>query len=127
MFAVLLSGERVAVKVQRPNIQRMIETDLEILQDLARLAESRLDWADRYQIRDIVQELAQSIRQELDYENEGRNTERVAKQFEANPGVVIPKINWDYTSPKVLTMEYLEGIKLNETDKLDLVGSLVRC
>jgi ubiquinone biosynthesis protein len=43
MFAVLLSGERVAVKVQRPNIQRMIETDLEILQDLARLAESRLD------------------------------------------------------------------------------------
>ncbi|WP_160720423.1 2-polyprenylphenol 6-hydroxylase [Bacillus sp. USDA818B3_A] len=120
--AVLSTGERVAVKVQRPNIQPMIETDLEILQDLARLAESRLDWAVRYQIRDIVSELAASIRLELDYENEGRNTERIARQFEQNPKVMIPKIHWDYTTPKVLTMDYMEGIKLNETAKLEQAG-----
>ncbi|MED4225252.1 2-polyprenylphenol 6-hydroxylase [Neobacillus cucumis] len=121
-YASLLSGERVAVKVQRPNIQHMIETDLEILQDLARLAESRLEWAIRYQIREIVTELAQSIRQELDYENEGRNSERIARQFKDNPKVTIPKINWDYTTSKVLTMEYIEGIKLNETEKLERDG-----
>ncbi|WHY77102.1 AarF/ABC1/UbiB kinase family protein [Neobacillus sp. WH10] len=117
-YAVLKTGERVAVKIQRPNIRTMIETDLEIMQDLARLAEARLGWAERYQICDIVDELAQSIRQELDYENEGRNAEKFAKQFHDNPHVLIPKIYWEYTTSKVLTMEYMEGINLNVAKKL---------
>lgn len=120
--AFLLTGERVAVKIQRPHIHQLIETDLEILQDLARLAEARLEWAERYQIREIVAELVHSIRLELDYENEGRNTERIARQFKNNPNVVIPKIFWEYTTTKVLTMEYVEGIKLNEIEKLQSGG-----
>lgn len=121
-YAVLLTGERVAVKIQRPSIKQVIETDLEILQDLARLAESRLDWADRYHIRDMVEEFARSIREELDYENEGRNSERIANQFKNNPMVLIPKIFWEYSTSKVLTMEYIEGIKLNEEEKLQQEG-----
>ncbi|MCL6571640.1 MAG: AarF/ABC1/UbiB kinase family protein [Bacillus sp. (in: Bacteria)] len=121
-YAVLLTGERVAVKIQRPRINEVIETDLEILQDLARLAESRLDWAERYQIRDIVEELRKSLRMELDYVSEGRNSEKIAKQFKNNPKIVIPKIYWENTTSKVLTMEFIEGIKLNEASMLHQAG-----
>ncbi|MDR7076554.1 ubiquinone biosynthesis protein [Neobacillus niacini] len=120
--AVLLTGERVAVKIQRPNIISVIETDLEILQDLARLAESRIDWVERYQIRTIVEELSRSLREELDYENEGRNAEKIDKQFRNDSKVHIPKVYWEYTTKKVLTMEFIDGVKLNEIDMLDQVG-----
>lgn len=119
---VLLTGERVAVKIQRPNIKSVIETDLEILQDLARLAETRLDWAERYQIRTIVEELATSLREELDYEKEGRNAEKIAKQFKNDPNVLIPKVYWELTTSKVLTMEFIDGIKLNDLDQLQENG-----
>lgn len=121
-FAVLNSGERVAVKVQRPNIRNIIETDLEILQELAMLAELRLKWAARYQIRDMVEEFSMSLRAELDYTIEGRNAEKVDKQFENDPKIRIPKVYWDYSTQKVLTMEYVEGTKLNEIKKIDFKG-----
>jgi ubiquinone biosynthesis protein len=121
-YAVLTAGEQVAVKVQRPKLKHLIETDLEILKELARLADSRLEWARRYQVRDIVDELAMSIRRELDFEMEARNTEKIAAKFKDNPKVVIPKVFWDYTSAKVLTMEFIDGITLNEEEKLQKLG-----
>jgi ubiquinone biosynthesis protein len=122
-YAVLKTGEAVAIKIQRPNMKGTIETDLEILQDLALLAEQRLDWAAHYQIRDIVDELAKSLLEELDYSIEGRNSEKIAYQFKNDPGIVIPKVYWEYTTKKVLTMEYVEGIKLNEAEKLKEAGN----
>lgn len=122
-YAVLKTGEPVAIKIQRPNMKGTIETDLEILQDLALLAEQRLDWAAHYQIRDIVDELAKSLLEELDYSIEGRNSEKIANQFKNDPGIVIPKVYWEYTTKKVLTMEYVEGIKLNEAEKLKEAGN----
>ncbi|WP_462409025.1 ABC1 kinase family protein [Neobacillus sp. Marseille-QA0830] len=120
--AVLMTGERVAVKIQRPNMDTVIGTDLEILQDLARLAENRLEWARKYQVRDVVEQLAQSLKQELEYENEARNSERIARQFENDPKVIIPKVYWEYTTSKVLTMEFIEGIKLNQEKALQEAG-----
>jgi ubiquinone biosynthesis protein len=122
-YAVLKTGEPVAIKIQRPNMRKTIETDLEILQDLALLAEQRLDWAAHYQIRDIVDELAKSLLEELDYTIEGRNSEKIAKQFKDDSKIFIPKVFWDYTTKKVLTMEYVEGIKLNEAEKLKEAGN----
>ncbi|MCQ6279197.1 AarF/ABC1/UbiB kinase family protein [Bacillus sp. EB600] len=122
-YALLKTGEKVAIKVQRPNMKPSIETDLEILQDLALLAEQRLAWAAHYQIRDIVDELAKSLLEELDYTIEGRNSEKIARQFVDDPNIVIPKVYWDYTTKKVLTMEYVEGIKLNEAEKLKQAGN----
>ncbi|MFZ7102528.1 MAG: ABC1 kinase family protein [Peptococcaceae bacterium] len=118
-FGVLKSGEQVAVKVQRPNIRNIVETDLEILQELAILAEFRLKWASRYQVRDIVEEFSKSLRAELDYTIEGQNAERIAKQFAKDPKICIPGVYWDYSTPKVLTMEYVEGIKLQEVKNPD--------
>jgi ubiquinone biosynthesis protein len=122
-YGVLKTGEKVAVKVQRPKIRAVIETDLEILHDLALLAEQRLEWAARYQVRDIVEEFSMSLLEEVDYTIEGRNAERISRQFVENPKVIIPKVYWDYTTKKVLTMEYVEGTKLNETEKLRQMGN----
>lgn len=120
--AVLSTGERVAVKVQRPQIVSMIETDLEILHDLASLAERRLVWANLYQIGDMVEEFARSLRAELDYMIEGRNAEKIARQFGKDPRTHIPKIYWDFTTKKILTMEFVQGVKLNDIEKLLELG-----
>jgi ubiquinone biosynthesis protein len=120
--AILHSGEKVAVKIQRPHIAAIIETDLEILQDLTVLAERRLEWAAQYRIRDILDELSKSLRLELDYTVEARNAEKFSKQFQSDPTIYVPKVLWDYSTKKVLTMEYVEGIKLGELERLKQGG-----
>ena len=132
--ARLCSGERVAVKVQRPRIKALVETDLEILLDLATLAERHVEQMERLQLRDVVEEFAKALRNELDYTIEARNAEKIAKQFRDDPNIHIPEIFWDYSTPKVLTMEYVEGQKLNRVaelagqpfDRKELAERLVR-
>lgn len=120
--ATLHTGEKVAIKVQRPQVKQVMETDLEILQELARVADARIEWARRYQVREIMEEIGNSLRLELDYKIEARNSEKIANQFTANPKVLIPKIHWEYTTEKMITMEYIEGIKLNEEERLHQAG-----
>ena len=115
--AQLRTGELVAVKVQRPQIKAMIETDLEILLDLATLAEHRMERMERLQLRDVVEEFAKSLRNELDYSIEARNAEKIAKQFKKDPTIHIPAIYWDYSTRTVLTMEFVEGLKLNQFEE----------
>ncbi|MGG4265916.1 ABC1 kinase family protein [Peribacillus simplex] len=120
--ARLPSQEVVAIKVQRPDILPTVETDLEILDDLARLMEARISWARRYQIRKMIDEFAKSLRAELDYSSEGRNGERIAKQFIDDQGFKIPRIHWEYSTKRVLTMEFIQGIKINHYKQLDDEG-----
>lgn len=120
--AQLRTGQAVAVKVQRPRIKAMIETDLEILLDLATLAEHRMERMERLQLREVVEEFAKSLRNELDYTIEGRNAEKIAKQFKNDPKIYIPSIYWDYTTRTVLTMEFVEGLKLNQFEMLERKG-----
>ncbi|GGE33734.1 ABC transporter [Pullulanibacillus camelliae] len=112
--ATLKSGETVAVKVRRPYIEKQIDTDIEILRDLARLVEQRFDWARHYQIRDIIDELSEAIKSEMDYSQEGRNAEKIAKQFVNDEHIIIPKVYWDFTSKRVLTMSYITGKKYTD-------------
>lgn len=120
--AHLFTGEEVAVKVQRPDIRSIMDTDLEILHDLARVVENRVEWARRYRLREMIEEFSLSLHNELDYEVEGRNGERVARQFENDSIIHIPKIYWDLTSKKVLTMEMIKGIKVTHIEELDEKG-----
>ncbi len=120
--AVLKDGTAVAVKVQRPDIHALIETDLDILAEWARLAENRLDWARNYRLRDIVDELGRALRAELDYGTEARNAEKFANQRKTWKHVHVPAIYWDYCTKRVLTMGYIEGIKLSDMEKLDRAG-----
>ncbi|GIN20976.1 MAG TPA: AarF/ABC1/UbiB kinase family protein [Bacillus bacterium] len=120
--AQLFSGEEVAVKVQRPDIRAIIDIDLEILHDLARVIEKRVEWARRYRVREMIEEFSLSLQNELDYEVEGRNGERIATQFKNVESIHIPKIHWELTSKKVLTMEMIKGIKVTQVDELDKNG-----
>ncbi|MEI2357042.1 AarF/ABC1/UbiB kinase family protein [Mesobacillus zeae] len=115
--AVLKDGSSVMVKVQRPGIKKNIFTDLQIMRDLSRLLEQRYDWARHYHLADMVDELAESIKKELDYLEEARNTETIGMQFDNHEKIKVPNIHWDYTTAYVLTMEKLTGIKLTELDR----------
>src|SRR5437764_991796 len=110
--AVLPNGDRVAVKVQRPNAPRQIEADLALLYQAARLAKERVRALDFIDPRQIVDEFARSIRQELDYQLEARNAEAFRRNFAGDPHVKIPRVYWSYTRERVLTLELLEGIQL---------------
>lgn len=112
--AVLPSGETVMVKVQRPGIKHVVHTDLEILRDISKLIEQRYDWAQYYNLTDMVAELSESIRKELDYTEEARNSEMIQWQFEECESIKIPLIHPEFTTSQILTMEKIDGVKLNE-------------
>ena len=110
--AVLPNGRRVAVKVQRPNAPRQIEADIALLYQAAKLAKERVRRLDFIDTRGIVDEFARFIRQELDYRTEARNADTFRRHFAGHPRVRIPRVYWGYTRPRVLTLEFLEGIQL---------------
>jgi ubiquinone biosynthesis protein len=114
--AVLPNGRRVVVKVQRPGAPRQIEADLALLYQAARIAKERIRALDFIDARELVDEFARSIRQELDYRLEARNAERFRHDFAGDPHVAVPRVYWSYTRARVLTLEYLEGITLNDLD-----------
>jgi ubiquinone biosynthesis protein len=117
-YGRLKTGQAVAVKVQRPMVDQMIELDLEILGELASIAERRLGWVAHYQIRQMIEELSKSMREELNYTHEGRNADTIARLFAGRPNVHIPKVYWDYTTSKVLMLEFVDGISLNQPEML---------
>ncbi|WP_085520580.1 ABC1 kinase family protein [Tuberibacillus sp. Marseille-P3662] len=116
--ATLQTGEDVVVKVRRPRIEAQVENDIEILRDLARLVEQHFSWARHYQLRDIVDEVATAIKNEMDYTQEGRNTEKVGQQFANDRNILIPSVYWEYSTKKVLTTSFIEGKKLRALEDL---------
>lgn len=116
--ACLFSGEEVVVKVQRPNLEELVETDLEILFEVARLAERHTSWGRLYDLSGMVEEFAETLHREMDYRAEARHAERFRQNLADMPQVYIPRIYWDYTTRRVLTMENVTGVKLNEKSRL---------
>lgn len=112
--AVLKSGARVVLKVQRPGIEKVIERDLLILADMGRLLEKRTAWGRLYKLSEIVDELSTALRKELKFDQEGRNADTFYRNYRHDPHVLIPRVYWEYSSRQVLTMEYLEGIKISD-------------
>ena len=117
-----ISGDEVAVKVQRQGVDAVIETDIRILYDLAGLSERHLSESRHVQPTRLVDEFARTIRRELDFVREGRNMDRFRNYFAGTSTVYIPKVYWDLTAPKVLTTEYIEGIKISDLQLLDAAG-----
>ncbi len=114
----LHTGELVAIKVQRPGVARIVQRDLEILQDLIGIAKRHMDWVSQYNISEIIDEFSKSMRAELDYNVEGRNMERLGQNFANNRRIHIPKTFWNYTSARVLTMEFVDGIHMGKPDEI---------
>ena len=114
--ALLPNGERVAVKVQRPNAPRQIESDIALLFQAARLAKERVRALDFIDAEQVVDEFARSIRSELDYRAEARNAEAFRRNFAGREDVKIPRVYWTYTRRRLLVLELLEGTELANFD-----------
>ncbi|MCR3923236.1 MAG: AarF/ABC1/UbiB kinase family protein [Firmicutes bacterium] len=120
--AQLHSGAHVVVKVRRPHIIQQMEMDLDILFNIAKLAEKRTSWGQMYHLGDIALELQRSVADELDYLVEAENADQMRTNFKNNNDVIIPKIHWAQTTSAVLTMERVEGEKLISPDDLREAG-----
>lgn len=120
--AVLKSGEPVAVKFRRPGIRGLIEVDLEIMLHLATLAERHVEELAPHRPVKIVEEFARTLEKEIDFKMEAANIERIAGHFGDDATVYIPKVYREVTTARVLTTEYVEGIKISKIKDLDAAG-----
>ncbi|MBP1909764.1 ABC1 kinase family protein [Methanolobus bombayensis] len=120
--AKLKGGDDVVVKVQRPGIKKIINSDLDIMYSIAHFAEEHLPEAKLYQPVGIVEEFERTIKSEMDYTQEGRNADHFGRNFRDDPRIYIPEVYWDYTSAKVLTLEFIDGVKSNSFKELDRMG-----
>lgn len=120
--ARLLDMTPVMVKVQRPKIVHRVQSDIEIIREIARLIESRISWGKRYGIVAVFDEFAHALELEMDYHNEATNADRLRRQLAAVTHVHVPHIYWNLTTEKILTMEAIDGIKINDVEALDAAG-----
>lgn len=111
--ARLASDKEVVVKVRRPDIEQTVATDMQLMRWLAESLESLIPESRVYKPAMIVEEFDQALTRELDYVNEGATTERFAKFFAGEEGIRIPRVLWDYTSRRVLTLEALPGFNID--------------
>jgi ubiquinone biosynthesis protein len=118
-FATLPEGQEVAVKVFRPGVDKLIEIDLDILLELAALAAKRTDWGQHYDVLSLAQEFADTLRTEQNYEQEGHNMDRYRQMFARENHVRVPKVYWETTTRRVLTMERIQGIKITDVNALE--------
>ena len=117
--ATLKDGRTVAVKVQYPGIWEVVRTDLDSIRFLLRILaalERNLDFGP------IIGEISRNVPLELDFINEGHNAELVAENFAPRREIVVPHIHWEYTTRRVLVMDFLEGIKITDVDALQAAG-----
>jgi ubiquinone biosynthesis protein len=114
--AVLPDGQEVAVKVQRPAAAEQIEADLGLLYQAARLLKERVRALEFMDPQELVDEFARSIRLELDYGHEARNAEAFHRNFARDDRVVVPRVIRQYSTSRILTLEYLRGTKVADLD-----------
>jgi len=120
--ARLYSGEEVAVKVQRPKLLPLLTLDLYLMRLGASLFAPYLPLNLGHDLTLIVDEFGTKLFEEIDYINEGRNAEKFAANFRDDPTVKVPAIYWEYTSHRLLTLEWIQGYKLNELDRIRAAG-----
>ncbi len=112
--AGLEDGTSLVVKVQKPGIAAEVELDLQIIHNLSRLAASRIDLPLIWNLEDIVDQFSDGLREEIDYLHEARNAERFARIVAQDANLVVPAVHWDFTTPRVLTLGRIDGVKISD-------------
>ncbi|MBD2570945.1 ABC1 kinase family protein [Anabaena lutea] len=120
--AVLHSGESVVVKVQRPGLKTLFEIDLQILKGIARYFQGHPKWGRGRDWMGIYDECCRILWEEIDYLNEGRNADTFRRNFRAYDWVKVPRVYWRYTTSRVITLEYVPGIKVSQYEALEAAG-----
>jgi predicted unusual protein kinase regulating ubiquinone biosynthesis (AarF/ABC1/UbiB family) len=131
--AALRDGRAVAVKIQRPGIVEQVRDDLEVLREVAQVLDSHGETADKYNITGIVDEFQTALAAELDYRREADNLRLLGGNLSEFRSIVVPKPVDGYTTAHVLTMDYVEGVKITalsplmriDIDAQELAGTLV--
>lgn len=120
--AQLHSGEEVVVKVQRPGLRKLFEIDLDILKGIARYFQRHPDWGRGRDWLGIYEECCRILWEEIEYLNEGRNADTFRRNFRNESWVHVPRVYWRYSSHRVLTLEYMPGIKISHYEALEAAG-----
>lgn len=117
--ARLHTGEDVVVKIQRPGLEKLFNLDFELLHRLVRWGNRFFPKLRKYNLEAIYQEFFELLYQEIDYIHEGKNADRFRENFRTYNRVLVPKVYWEYTTKKVLTLEYVPGIKIDDRPTLE--------
>ncbi|MBX9256023.1 AarF/ABC1/UbiB kinase family protein [Desmonostoc muscorum CCALA 125] len=120
--AVLHTGEAVVIKVQRPGLKKLFEIDLQILKGITRYFQNHPKWGKGRDWLGIYEECCRILWEEIDYLNEGRNADTFRRNFRGYDWVKVPKVYWRYTTSRVLTLEYVPGIKISQYEALEAAG-----
>ncbi|MCM0589619.1 MAG: AarF/ABC1/UbiB kinase family protein [Gloeotrichia echinulata IR180] len=120
--AVLHSGESIVVKVQRPGLKKLFEIDLKILKGIARYFQNHPKWGRGRDWMGIYEECCRILWEEIDYLNEGRNADAFRRNFREYDWVKVPRVYWRYASSRVLSLEYVPGIKISQYEALEAAG-----
>ncbi|MDE2271107.1 MAG: ubiquinone biosynthesis regulatory protein kinase UbiB, partial [Xanthomonadaceae bacterium] len=120
--ARLPDKQEVVVKVLRPNVARNIEHNLELLDALAHLVERWHPQADKIRPRDMFDEVAKTLHNELNLQHEGANASLLRRNFENSDDLYVPRVFWSHSSEKVLTMERVHGVPADDIEELDKAG-----
>ena len=120
--AVLKDNTAVILKIRRPGIRRVIETDLRLLHRLADIAEAENPEIRRFHPREIIRQFTQSLRQELDFASECRNAERIDGNLGEDSNIVIPKVYWEWTGERLNVQEFIQGIHGRDMQAVEKAG-----
>ncbi|MEQ8174470.1 MAG: AarF/ABC1/UbiB kinase family protein [Syntrophomonadaceae bacterium] len=118
----LHSGETVAIKIQRPGIGELVAIDLKAVGRVVGMIKRFTDWERFVDLDAIYREFSDTLWAELNYIQEGHNAERIAENSKDDPDLIVPEIYWEYTTRRVLTMEFLDGIKVTDFAQMDAQG-----
>ncbi|MEE8567444.1 MAG: AarF/UbiB family protein [Anaerolineales bacterium] len=120
--AKLPEGEDVVVKVERPDIDVTVRGDLNVMRNVVSTLEKRAKWARNFGFSGVVEEFAENVTEELDYDNEAYNARRLKEAMSEFDYVSVPTIYGEYSTSKVITMEYMQGVKITENKAMDAAG-----
>ena len=116
------TGEEVAVKVQRPNIEQLVRMDLSSLKFVIRVITRFVDTGNFIDLKGVYREFERTVYEEIDYITEAANCKRFQEMFKEDPTIYIPRVYDEYTTRRVLVLEWIDGIKINEYAALEAAG-----
>ncbi|HIJ88613.1 MAG TPA: ubiquinone biosynthesis protein UbiB [Desulfuromonadales bacterium] len=120
--ARLITGENVVIKLRRPGVVAVVEADISALMSLASLAERHISGSELYDPVAVVREFARTIRREMDFSREAHTIEKFRDNFAKTPWMYFPKVYWGQTSKAILTMEFIAGVKVSDTNRIIELG-----
>ncbi len=120
--AILKNGQTVAIKIKRPNIEKIIQADIELLKQIGDYLNSKLKLYFNFEIKPFIVEFEETIKKELDYEIEAQYMQTFKDNLSQFKNIYVPKVFWEYTSRNILTMEFIDGYKATNIDSIKAAG-----